>query len=253
LTLIKEKEDMEKEGKMAKFSQIFRKAFNSIYDYIKKFIPNENLRKRVLSSAVLVPIAIYAMFFSINLFFLIALSITIMMTVEWVDIIRSAKNQRKWRLIGFFYVLIPVFCVIKIRLIEPYILLWMFVIIWSTDIFAYFAGKAIGGPKLAPLISPNKTWSGLIGGVLACSLIGLISSLLFSGSALFFIIASFALSIIEQVSDLTESKIKRIFNLKDSGNIIPGHGGIIDRLDGMVLVAPAVLFLITLFPANFFS
>ena len=230
-----------------------KKILQKISIHIKKFIPNENTRLRIASSLILVPIAIHAIFFSTSTFFILVLAITIIMTIEWLDITRSARNYKKWRLIGFFYILIPIYCIIQIRLIDPYILLWMFVIIWSTDIFAFFAGRAIGGPKLAPNISPNKTWSGLVGGLVACSLIGLISSILFSGGVMFFVLASLILSIIEQLSDLLESKIKRIFSIKDSGSIIPGHGGIIDRLDGIVLVAPTMLFLITFFPNNFFN
>ena len=127
----------------------------------------------------------------------------------------------------------------------------MFSIIWATDIFAFFAGRTFGGPKLAPKISPNKTWSGLAGGVIASMLIGLMSSLMFSGGVVFFVIISALLSLIEQGSDLLESKIKRIFGVKDSGNIIPGHGGVLDRLDGMMLLAPTVLFLITVFSDKF--
>jgi phosphatidate cytidylyltransferase len=127
----------------------------------------------------------------------------------------------------------------------------MFAIIWSTDIFAFFAGKILGGAKLAPKISPNKTWSGLFGGVIASMAIGFMSSFMFSGGVLFFIFLSALLSIVEQISDLLESKFKRIFGVKDSSNIIPGHGGVLDRMDGMMLVAPLVLFLVTISPSSF--
>jgi phosphatidate cytidylyltransferase len=175
------------------------------------------------------------------------------MTAEWLEIIKSAQDQKKWRLIGFFYILIPLYATVKIRFYDAEILFWMFAIIWATDICAFFAGKALGGKKLAPDISPNKTWSGLGGGVIASALIGLVSSLMFSGSIVFFVLISILLSVIEQASDLLESKFKRIFNVKDSGNIIPGHGGVLDRLDGLMLVAPTVLLLITFFPNQFSS
>jgi phosphatidate cytidylyltransferase len=174
-----------------------------------------------------------------------------MMTVEWIDMIKRQEDQTKWRTIGLFYILIPIYAVIKIRLIDSNILFWMFSIIWATDIFAFFAGKKLGGPKLAPDISPNKTWSGLAGGVLASVIIGFLSSFMFIGGIIFFTFASLILSLLEQASDLLESKFKRIFGVKDSGTIIPGHGGVLDRLDGMMLVAPVVLILITLFPSKF--
>lgn len=252
MNLIKEKEDMVKDNNSKNLVKT-KNYFLTFIENVKKLTPSDNIKKRIISSIILIPIAINAIFYSKTTFFLLVVAITILMTMEWLDITKTARNKKKWRIIGFFYILIPIFCVIKIRMIEPYILLWMFVIIWATDIFAFFAGKYIGGPKLAPTISPNKTWSGLFGGMIASSLVGLISSILFPGSILFFVLTSFLLSIIEQISDLMESKVKRIFKVKDSGNIIPGHGGIIDRLDGMTLVAPVILFLITFFPNNFFA
>jgi phosphatidate cytidylyltransferase len=163
------------------------------------------------------------------------------------------KDQRKWQIIGLLYIAIPIFMVIKIRFYGSEVLFWMFAVIWSTDIFAFFAGKNLGGPKLAPQISPNKTWSGLFGGVIASAVIGFLSSFMFSGGVIFFILTSIFLAIIEQLSDLLESKFKRIFGVKDSGNIIPGHGGVLDRLDGMMLVAPVLFALITFFPNKFIS
>jgi phosphatidate cytidylyltransferase len=200
---------------------------------------------------ILIPLAIYAIFYSQSLFIFLAIAIAILMTAEWFDMIKKMEDQKKWRLIGFFYILIPIYSVIKIRMCNVDVLFWMFAVIWSTDIFAFFAGKSLGGPKLAPKISPNKTWSGLIGGILASALIGLMSSFMFVGGAAFFIVASILLALLEQGSDLLESKFKRIFGVKDSGDLIPGHGGVLDRLDGMMLVAPTVLFLITVFSNKF--
>ena len=140
---------------------------------------------------------------------------------------------------------------IKLRYYSAEILFWMFAIIWSTDIFAFFAGKILGGSKIAPEISPNKTWSGLAGGIFASMIIGFMSSFMFAGGVMFFIFLSAFLSVIEQLSDLLESKFKRIFGVKDSGTIIPGHGGILDRMDGMMLLAPLTLMIVTFFPARF--
>jgi phosphatidate cytidylyltransferase len=132
-------------------------------------------------------------------------------------------------------------------------LLWMFAVICATDIFAYFAGKNFGGPKLMPSVSPNKTWAGLGGGVAASMIIGFLSSFMFSGGVFFFIFTSAFLAIVEQSSDLLESRFKRHFGVKDSGNIIPGHGGVLDRFDGMMLVAPTVLFLVWVYSESFFG
>ncbi len=127
---------------------------------------------------------------------------------------------------------------------------WMFAIVWSTDIAAYFAGRSLGGPKLMPTVSPKKTWSGALGGLLAATLAGLglvvlargqgwstaAQSLPLSGVAL----ASAAASVVSQAGDLLESALKRRYGVKDSGHSIPGHGGIMDRLDGFFAVAALV-------------
>lgn len=229
----------------------FIKFFNQIVSHIHFLDPKENTRQRIISAIILVPLALIAIFYSKDLFLILAIVITIIMTAEWIDMTRNIENQNKWRLIGLGYILIPIYSVIKIRDNSSEILFWMFAIIWSTDIFAFFAGKILGGAKLAPKISPNKTWSGLFGGVIASMIIGFMSSFMFSGGVLFFVFLSAFLSILEQVSDLLESKFKRIFGVKDSGNIVPGHGGVLDRMDGMMLVAPLVLFLITINPSSF--
>ncbi|MBU6140532.1 MAG: phosphatidate cytidylyltransferase [Proteobacteria bacterium] len=227
------------------------RLLNKLIAHVHFLEPRENTKQRVISSMVMIPLALYAIFYSANFFIFLFIAIAMMMTVEWLDMIRREENQTKWRTIGLFYILIPIYSVIKIRMIDSNILFWMFAVIWATDIFAFFAGRSLGGPKIAPNISPNKTWSGLAGGLIASMIIGLLSSFMFKGGILFFLVASIFLSLLEQASDLLESKFKRIFGVKDSGNLIPGHGGVLDRLDGMMLVAPMVLFLIAVFPSRF--
>ncbi|AYO85568.1 phosphatidate cytidylyltransferase [Methylobacterium brachiatum] len=123
---------------------------------------------------------------------------------------------------------------------------WMFAVVWSTDIAAYFAGRKIGGPKLMPRVSPNKTWSGAIGGlvgaVAAGSLVAVAADLagldLPSAASLPVVAGVSALaSVLSQAGDLLESGLKRRYGVKDSGKIIPGHGGVMDRLDGFFAVA----------------
>ncbi|MDA7705509.1 phosphatidate cytidylyltransferase [Rickettsiales bacterium] len=211
-----------------------------------------NLEQRIASSLILVPIILYAIFLSKSIFLLLFLAIAILASFEWVKLIQSdTENKNKWLLIGFFYLLIPFFSILELRFINKDIILWLFFVVWSTDIFAYFIGKNIGGPKLIPSISPNKTWSGLIGGMLSAAIIGSLSTLMFEGSIIFFTISSIILALIAQAGDFFESKVKRIFNVKDSGNIIPGHGGILDRIDGLMFAAPAVLIIYILFQSNF--
>jgi len=249
--LIKEKEGMELDKILKTIFKPLIILFNKIVSHIHFLDPRENTKQRIITAVILVPIALIAIFYSKDLFMFIAIAIAIMMTAEWLDISRNQVDQNKWQIIGFFYILIPIYSVIKLRFYSSEVLFWMFAVIWSTDIFAFFAGKMLGGAKLAPNISPNKTWSGMIGGVIASMIIGFMSSFMFAGGVMFFIFLSAFLSIVEQISDLLESKFKRIFGVKDSGNIIPGHGGVLDRMDGMMLLAPLVLFLVTILPARF--
>jgi phosphatidate cytidylyltransferase len=123
-------------------------------------------------------------------------------------------------------------------------ILFLFAVVWATDIFAFFNGRALGGPKLAPRFSPNKTWSGAIGGAAAgvAAGVGFAAFLTPTGSVSIPLIA-FLLSIIAQIGDLGESWVKRRFGIKDSGQLIPGHGGVMDRVDGLVAAA-ALLYVI---------
>jgi phosphatidate cytidylyltransferase len=239
------------QNSIEKISELAQKIFGKIIEQVHFLDPKDNTKQRVVSSLILIPIALYAILSAKNLFIFLSIAVAILMTAEWLEITKKAQDQQKWRLIGLFYILIPVYSVIKIRLFDANILFWMFAVIWATDIFAFFAGRILGGAKLAPTISPNKTWSGLGGGLIASAIIGLLSSLMFKGGVTFFVFFSIFLALVEQASDLFESKVKRIFDVKDSGNIIPGHGGVLDRLDGMMFVAPVVLLLVTFFAEKF--
>ncbi|HLZ65166.1 MAG TPA: phosphatidate cytidylyltransferase [Aliidongia sp.] len=121
---------------------------------------------------------------------------------------------------------------------------WLLATVWAIDTAAYVAGKTIGGPKLAPRISPKKTWSGLIGGVVAATAVGLAAALIVGSDRSWQVaLLSGALAIVEQIGDMAESFAKRRFGAKDSSNLIPGHGGLLDRLDGMLAVVVAVVIL----------
>ena len=230
------------------------KSFLKKFSNIKSIKNLSDLEKRVASSIILIPLTLYAIFISKALFLLLILSVAIIASFEWNNLTRSDeknKNKKKWFFIGFLYILIPLYSVMELRFIDKNIILWLFFVVWSTDIFAYFIGKNLGGPKLIPSISPNKTWSGLIGGMVSAAIIGLLSTLMFEGGILFFMITSALLAVIAQIGDLFESKVKRIFGVNDSGTIIPGHGGILDRIDGLMFAAPAVFLIYCLFKNNF--
>jgi phosphatidate cytidylyltransferase len=117
-------------------------------------------------------------------------------------------------------------------------MIFVFAVVWATDIAAYFVGRAVGGPKLAPRLSPNKTWSGSIGG-LAGAVLAAVLVVHFGGVGGMpaAIVVAIALSTVAQIGDLVESAIKRRFGVKDASSLIPGHGGLMDRLDGFVAAA----------------
>ncbi|WP_434576567.1 phosphatidate cytidylyltransferase [Riemerella anatipestifer] len=119
---------------------------------------------------------------------------------------------------------------------------WMFVLIWSSDSFAYVFGRLFGKHKMAPKISPKKTWEGFIGGVLSTMLLGFFIEQNYTELRGNWILVGVLVSVFAPMGDLLESQLKRTFGVKDSGNIIPGHGGILDRLDSFMVCAP-VLYL----------
>jgi phosphatidate cytidylyltransferase len=139
---------------------------------------------------------------------------------------------------GILYVVLPSLSIIFLRQQDNglALTLWMLVVVWSTDIGAYFAGRAIGGPKLAPRISPNKTWAGLVGGMAAALIFGALLGWSTGLPHLFWLLGA-PLAVAAQAGDLFESWLKRTSGVKDSGRILPGHGGVLDRLDGVVPVA----------------
>ncbi|HET7679483.1 MAG TPA: phosphatidate cytidylyltransferase [Xanthobacteraceae bacterium] len=123
-------------------------------------------------------------------------------------------------------------------------IMFLFALVWATDIAGYFTGRAFGGPKLAPRISPNKTWSGAIGGAIGGMLAGgAIAALAGLGNLPVIALVAFGLSAAAQAGDLFESAIKRRFGAKDAGRLIPGHGGVMDRLDGFIAAAAAAVAL----------
>jgi phosphatidate cytidylyltransferase len=118
---------------------------------------------------------------------------------------------------------------------------WILAVVIATDTGAFMVGRSVGGPKLAPRISPNKTWSGLFGGVVSAALAGALTApLLGQAGAQTAALVSAALAVVAQGGDLGESVLKRHFGVKDTGGLIPGHGGLLDRVDGLLAVVPMV-------------
>jgi phosphatidate cytidylyltransferase len=163
--------------------------------------------------------------------------------VFWTARQRS-EGEPAWTAFGTLWVALP--CVSLLWLAREEdggraTLLWLLAVVWATDIGAYAVGRGIGGPRLAPRWSPRKTWSGFAGGIFCAALCGGVTALALGVSpALPLVLVSAGLAIIAQFGDLAESLAKRRFGAKDSSGLIPGHGGLLDRLDGLLAVIPAV-------------
>jgi phosphatidate cytidylyltransferase len=148
-----------------------------------------------------------------------------------------ASPPRIWGIAGYLYAAAAQVASVAVRLDQTLgfsALILVLLVVWVTDIGGYFAGRGIGGPKLWPRVSPKKTWAGAIGGFAASLAVAIGFSVLGHGKVLPLLVLAAALSIAAQFGDLFESAVKRRFGVKDSSHIIPGHGGIMDRLDGFV-------------------
>ena len=200
------------------------------------------LATRTAVGVILIAIALVEALLGGWPFAILVAAIATIMYLEWWRMV--GKWGLGWKLFGFVYCLLPAISLLWIRERAEYegigsgfdLLIWVFLVVWSTDIGAYFAGRAIGGPKLAPSISPNKTVAGLLGGVAAATVIAgrWVYAARLPGMLLW-IAALFAVA--AQLGDLFESGLKRRAGVKDSGTWLPGHGGLLDRLDGLVPVA----------------
>lgn len=168
---------------------------------------------------------------------------------EWAGLVRAfaARGLARpvWLLAGAAYVCVAAFVLEYLRSYDPRVVLLVVLPVIGTDIGAYFAGRAIGGPKIAPAISPSKTWAGLAGGVLGASaaLFGVTWWLYGSnpgGRAYEYLLFGGAIAVIAQIGDFFESWMKRRARVKDSGRLLPGHGGLFDRADGLLAVCAAM-------------
>jgi phosphatidate cytidylyltransferase len=166
--------------------------------------------------------------------------------VFWAARIRQDLDPR-WTAFGALWVALPCVCLLWLARDGPTgraTLLWVLAVVWATDIGAYAVGRTLRGPRLAPRWSPRKTWAGLFGGTLSAALIGgTTAAWLGISPALPLVLVSAGLAIVEQFGDLAESVAKRRFGVKDSSGLIPGHGGLLDRLDGLLAVIPVVALL----------
>lgn len=192
---------------------------------------------RTFSGVLLVAIALAAVVQGGYTFAVLAAAAATAVFYEWTRIVRGWGTA--WYLSGFVYALVSALSLLWVRDRADSgiaLVLWVLILVWSVDIGAYFAGRAIGGPKLAPAISPNKTWAGFYGGVVAATLLAGAWAL-FAGLAPIVLLLAPLFAVASQGGDLFESWMKRRAGIKDSGRWLPGHGGVFDRLDGLLPVA----------------
>lgn len=159
----------------------------------------------------------------------------------------SGRVHPRWIAAGTVYIGLPCIALVWLRGGEPagrQVILWLMLTVWATDTGAYFAGRLVGGPKLAPRLSPKKTWAGLIGAALSAAIVGFVFPSFDAGapSPLVLALIGALTAVVAQGGDLAKSSVKRRFGAKDSSHLIPGHGGLFDRVDGL-LAAGLVLAL----------
>jgi len=171
-----------------------------------------------------------------------------------IGIASRGTSHPVWSLAGLAYAALPAAALVFLRsdpALGAIAVLYIFAVAWTTDTASYVAGSLIGGPKLAPSISPHKTWSGFIVGTLAPALVGYAFALaLKDSSASKLALVSVALALGCQLGDLLESAVKRRFGAKDMSQLIPGHGGLLDRIDGLLLAAILASLIALRDPAN---
>ena len=193
---------------------------------------------RAISGVVMIAIALMAAIVGGYYFATLAAAAATAMFYEWLRMTKGWGFH--WSVGGFLYCLLPALALLWIRDRSGdqglMMILWVFIVTWSTDIGAYFAGRKFGKRKLAPSISPGKTVEGLWGGVAAAALFGGAWVLWFGLNQGLLVLAPL-FAVAAQGGDLFESKMKRRAGIKDSGDLLPGHGGVLDRLDGLVPVA----------------
>ena len=216
---------------------------------------SRNIVIRSISAIFLIPLVVYIILDEIGMFYAIIGLVAVFMGIEWYRMIKSLNRKLIWSLFALIYVASFVASFLWIRYQEngQVLLLWLVITTWMADIGAFIFGKIIGGPKLVPKISPQKTWAGFVGAIIFAGLNGITFSKYFSiRSGYIFVGITMAFGILAQLGDLSESWIKRKANIKNSGKMIPGHGGILDRVDSLMGCSIALVILMIFFKKYLF-
>jgi phosphatidate cytidylyltransferase len=208
---------------------------------------SSGLRVRTASAVVLAVPVLADVYLGPPWFTLLVIVVAALMGWEWAGM---CKRRGRWMVLGSVYIAIPTAAMIWLRgddIPGMTTIIWLFLVVWGADTGAYLSGRAIGGPKLAPRISPKKTWAGFVGGISIASLISVAFHFYTPGEILNLAVIGFLVALASQLGDLLESMAKRHFDVKDSSNLIPGHGGVLDRVDGLVIGAVALAMILLIF------
>ena len=206
------------------------------------------LKQRVITAAIAIPLLF--LFLWLNGWWLGGLVIVLALIglYEYWKLLIGMERQQdlRWLIGGAAYIVLGFLAFFGVRQVGA--MAWLLTVIWSTDTAAYEIGRRWGKHKLAPEISPHKTWEGAVAGLVVGSILGMIAALITTDAGWFaaFIVSLF-ISGVGQIGDLVESKVKRLAGVKDSGNLLPGHGGILDRFDSLLLASMFMFFLGRLF------
>ena len=201
-------------------------------------------RKAVYATVYTLSMATFVMMQS-----LLGILLILLFSIALVGIKARNEKHKYLLILGVPYISFGIGALMLLMLLySAPAVLWLLFVVWAVDVGGYLVGCSVKGPKLAPKISPNKTWSGLFGGMGLAALIGWGGAYYFGWeNSSFYVYLAAVLAVVEQIGDLVESSIKRVAGVKDSSDIIPGHGGVFDRVDGLIFTAFVLLLGVVLY------
>lgn len=220
-------------------------SLNEFYHLFNKTENSPNISQGLILGSLLYIIGIYSITnIELNIYF-IALIILIFPLIAFAELFRAKKTpffNMGITFIGIIYIITPFLIINLLRLNQTdyWLVLSIFLLTWTSDTFAYLVGRKIGKHKLFERLSPKKSWEGFIGGFLATIFVGFLIAYLTEDNMIKFMIYGAIISVFGTLGDLVESMLKRSLKIKDTGNILPGHGGLLDRFDAIIFVIPII-------------
>lgn len=214
-------------------------------------IEPEKLKKRALTAALIGPISLFLIYYGGWPFLLVMAVFFVLAQVEWFYLAKKLSGFVWAYPLGLLYLCSCFYCFYLIGMERSFAALLLLLLVISSDCGAYFAGKIIGGPKMAKKISPNKTWAGLAGAMITPAVVLVLAEIFFLDyyfqksalTYLLFVAFGLLIGLFGQIGDILVSLVKRKAQVKDTGTLLPGHGGILDRIDSLLLASPVFIAL----------